>query len=114
MLDNRGEFVDASCGGEGLDVRLESAKPSFSLFQKQDLWEHPQKQKKRCAAVDGFSLHAGVSIAADDRKGLARLCRYGLRSSFSLKRLSLRDDGRLCYKLKRPWPRPGGITELVL
>ncbi len=73
LLDNRDEFVQDSCGGEGLDLRLGSAKPTFGMFQKQDLWEHPQKQKKRCAAVDGFSLHAGVSIAADDRKGLARL-----------------------------------------
>ena len=26
----------------------------------------------------------------------------------------LLDDGRVRYRLKRPWPRPGGITELVL
>jgi Putative transposase len=46
--------------------------------------------------------------------GLERLCRYGLRPSFALERLSLLDDGRVRYRLKRPWPRPGGVTELVL
>ena len=53
-------------------------------------------------------------MAAEDRAGLERLCRYGLRSSFALNRLSLLDDGRTCYRLKRPWPGPGGVTQLVL
>jgi hypothetical protein len=64
--------------------------------------------------VDGFSLHAGVTVAAEDRAGLERLCRYGLRPSFALERLSLLEDGRVRYRLKRPWPRPGGITERVM
>jgi Putative transposase len=55
-----------------------------------------------------------VAVAAEDRQGLERLCRYGLWPSFALERLSLLDDGRVCYRLKRPWSRPGGITELVL
>jgi len=64
--------------------------------------------------VDGFSLHADVSVAAEDRRGLERLCRYALRSSFSLQRLSVRPDGQVVYRLKRPWPTAGGATELVL
>lgn len=79
-------------------------------------WEHPNKQARpktpRCAQVDGFSLHAQTTVSALDRAGLERLCRYGLRSSFALSRLSVRDDGRLSYQLKRPWP--DGRTELVL
>jgi len=77
-------------------------------------WEHPQQARRLCADVDGFSLYAGTSVAAEDRAGLERLCRYGLRSSFALSRLSLLDDGRVCYRLKRPWPGPGGVTQLVL
>lgn len=37
-----------------------------------------------------------------------------MRSSFSLQRLSVRPDGKVCYRLKRPWPTAGGATELVL
>jgi hypothetical protein len=79
-------------------------------------WEHPEKRASsrgpRCVSIDGFSLHAQTTVSALDRAGLERLCRYGLRSSFALSRLSLRDDGRLSYRLKRPWS--DGRTELVL
>jgi len=79
-------------------------------------WEHPDTRASsrgpRCVSIDGFSLHAQTTVSALDRAGLERLCRYGLRSSFALSRLSLRDDGRLTYRLKRPWP--DGRTELVL
>jgi len=30
----------------------------------------------RCAAVDGFSLHPHVRVAANDRDGLEHLARY--------------------------------------
>ena len=75
-------------------------------------WEHPGKESRprsrRCASVDGFSLHAQTAVQALDRAGLERLCRYGLRSSFALSRFSPRGDGRLTYRLKRP----GGLTHL--
>jgi hypothetical protein len=80
-------------------------------------WEHPDQQGRRgrrSAMVDGFSLHANVSVAAEDRQGLERLCRYALRSSFSLQRLSVLPDGKVCYRLKRPWPSTGGASELLL
>lgn len=44
----------------------------------------------------------------------SRLCRYGLRPAFAQERLALRDDGRVLYHLRRPWPRPQGPTCLVL
>jgi hypothetical protein len=37
-----------------------------------------------------------------------------LRRLSLMSRLSLTDDGLVRYKLKRPWPRPGGITCLTL
>jgi hypothetical protein len=61
---------------------------------------------------EGFSLHAGVVIAEHDRDALERLCRYGARPAFAQQRLSWTDDGRIAYKLKRPWP--DGRTALVL
>ncbi len=61
---------------------------------------------------EGFSLHAGVVIAEHDRDALERLCRYGARPAFAQERLSWTDDGRIAYRLKRPWP--DGRTELVM
>ncbi|MBA3672210.1 MAG: transposase, partial [Gemmatimonadaceae bacterium] len=39
-------------------------------------------------------------------------CRYGARPAFAQDRLAWTDDGRVSYRLKRPWP--DGRTELVL
>ena len=61
---------------------------------------------------EGFSLHAGVVIAEHDRDALERLCRYGARPAFAQERLAWTDDGRISYRLKRPWP--DGRTQLVL
>jgi len=63
--------------------------------------------------VSGFSLHAATHVDADDRDGLERLCKYGLRPPFAQTRLSILADGRVRYELRRPWPTPSGATELV-
>jgi hypothetical protein len=49
----------------------------------------------RCAGVDGFNLHANVSIGARDRHRLEGLLRYAARSAVWLERLSKLPDGRL-------------------
>ena len=64
------------------------------------------------AWCDGFSLHAGVVVPDYDRAGLERLCRYGARPAFAHDRLAWTADGRISYRLKRPWP--DGRTHLVL
>ena len=71
------------------------------------------EEKHLCARVDGFSLHAGRTVEASDREGLERLLRYGLRAPFSNDRLSLVPDGHVRLRLLRPWPKPGGRTEVV-
>ena len=58
--------------------------------------------RKLTAFVDGFSLHAGVHLHANDRQGLEHLCGYGARPALSLERLGSLPDGRLTYRLKRP------------
>ncbi len=70
--------------------------------------------KPLCARVAGFSLHAAQAVSAGDREGLERLCRYGLRPPFAQERLSLRPDGRVAYRLRRPWPHPLGTSWLLL
>jgi len=70
--------------------------------------------KPLCARVDGFSLHAARTVEPQDRAGLERLCRYGLRAPMSLDRLSIDQDGMVRCRLLRPWPTPEGRTDLVL
>ena len=87
--------------------------PSSELFQgpAQHAWA---QDKPLCAKIDGFSLHAARTVDENDRKGLERLCRYCLRSPLSLERLSIDPDGRVRYRLHRPWPNPAGKTAIVM
>ncbi len=64
------------------------------------------------AFVEGFSLHAGVLVEADDRAALERLIRYTARFPLAEDRLSVAPDGRVVVQLKRPWPTTGE-TELL-
>jgi hypothetical protein len=57
----------------------------------------------RQAHLEGFDLHANVRVAANDRAGLERLCRYILRPPFAQERLRLRSDGRIALELKTAW-----------
>jgi hypothetical protein len=65
----------------------------------------------RQAHLDGFDLHANVWVAANDRAGVERLCRYVLRPPFAQERLRLRSDGRVALELKTAWH--DGTRELV-
>jgi putative transposase/transposase-like zinc-binding protein len=58
---------------------------------------------RRCAAVEGFSLHADVRVAANDRDGLEHLARYLARPPVATDRLTLLADGRVALRFKRPF-----------
>jgi hypothetical protein len=66
----------------------------------------------RCAGCDGYNLHAGVRVAAHDRSGLERLCRYVSRPPLARARLEEQNDGTLVLHLKTPWA--DGTTALHL
>ena len=68
---------------------------------------------KRAMRLEGFSLHANTAVAADNRLGLEKLCRYGMRPPFAHKRLSLTQDGRARLELRRPWPTADGASALI-
>jgi hypothetical protein len=51
----------------------------------------------------GCDLHAGVTVAGDDRRRLEQLCRYLLRPPISQERLTLRPDGSVVVALKIAW-----------
>ena len=66
----------------------------------------------RCAAVDGFSVHANVAVPAGDRARLERLAQYCARPPVAMDRLEVLADGRLLYRFKRAWR--DGRTHIVL
>ena len=45
----------------------------------------------RCAAYEGYNLHANVGLDAGEREGLERLCRYLLRPPVARDRLTRAD-----------------------
>lgn len=61
------------------------------------------KLPPRCAGYEGYNLHAGVGLAASDRAGLERLCRYLLRPPLPKDRVERREDGQVVVTLKRTW-----------
>jgi hypothetical protein len=58
---------------------------------------------RRCAIVEGFSLHANVRVAANDRDGLEHLARYLARPPIAVQRLTRLPDGRVVLRFKRPF-----------
>jgi hypothetical protein len=55
------------------------------------------------ARCDSCDLHAGVTVAGEDRRRLEQLCRYLLRPPIAQDRLTLRPDGTVVVLLKTPW-----------
>ena len=55
-----------------------------------------------CADIDGFSLHAAVRCAADDRQALEQLCRYITRPSLANERVQTNAAGQVVLKHSRP------------
>src|SRR5437016_8701947 len=58
----------------------------------------------RCQAhLEGFDLHANITVAAEDRTGVERPCRYVLRPPVAQERLALTPDGLVLVTLKSEW-----------
>jgi hypothetical protein len=60
-------------------------------------------ERRRCAFIDGYSLHADLDVAVGARKKLERLLRYALRPPFAARRLSQTHDGKVRLELRKPW-----------
>ena len=52
------------------------------------------------AHLEGFDLHAAITVAADDRVALERLARYVLRPPVAQDRLTLTPEGQVLVTLK--------------
>ena len=64
------------------------------------------------AANSGFSLHAGVAMAGNERDKIEKLCRYIARPAVALERLQLNQRGEVVYVLKKPFS--DGTTHIVM
>jgi len=72
----------------------------------------PQENKKYCVNAHGFSLHAGVRCAMNQRKELEHLCRYITRPAIANERLALNSAGQVVLTLKTPYR--DGTTHIVM
>jgi hypothetical protein len=88
-------------GADALALIIGAAmQRSLPFWSERDELELPPPPR-RCASVDGYSIHANVRIGAKDREGLERLLRYCARPAVALRRMSRLPDGRIGYQLKR-------------
>jgi hypothetical protein len=65
-----------------------------------------------CADMQGFSLHAAVRCAANERQALEQLCRYITRPALANERVQTNAAGQVVLELKTPWR--DGTTHLVM
>jgi hypothetical protein len=105
----RARYPDGLPYAEDADAALKAASVQTRLPLGD---EEPARTRRRCAFLEGFSLHANTWVHQNDRDSLERLCRYGARGPIALERLKRRDDGKLEYRLKKPLR--GGATMLVM
>ena len=97
----------AACVAGSLTNRVATgtkAGAATSVIRQAELIRpHNNEKSSRCANVDYFSLHANTRVGAGERKRLEKLCRYVARPPISNELLEELSDGRIAYKLKRPW-----------
>lgn len=58
------------------------------------------KPSRFAASYDGFDVHCGVRIAANDDEGRERLLRYCARPPFATDRIDVLKDRRMAYLMK--------------
>ncbi len=63
------------------------------------------------ATLEVSTCTRGVVVSGTDRDGRERLLRYCARPPLSLERLSVLDDGRIAYAIRKPW---GNETHRVM
>jgi len=72
----------------------------------------PPPTQQRCANEQGFSLHAEVRCAMNQRHKLEQLCRYVTRPAIANERLTLNRAGDVVLRLKSPYK--DGTTHIVM
>ena len=98
----RSAKVVAACGASAEDREDALAELQATEVDRGQRLAIQLPHQRHSATLDGFSLHAGVHLHANDHEGREKLFRYLLRPPLALQRLSMGEDGRLRYKMKRP------------
>jgi hypothetical protein len=75
--------------------------------------ERPVGKGALCGQSHGFNLQAATRVAANDKPGRERLCRYILRPPLANDRLSILDDGNVRLDFKRPWSNGTSSVQLA-
>lgn len=92
----------ASCVAASIQNKVAMGERAGKYVRK--LGVHPIEAEVtgyRSAAVNGFSLHGGIRVAAEEREKLEHLIRYVARPAVALERLEWASQGNLIYKLKK-------------
>ena len=71
-----------------------------------------QLSQPGCVSEQGFSLHAEVRLAINQRHKLEHLCRYITRPAIANERLTLNGAGQVVLRLKTPYH--DGTTHIVM
>ncbi len=74
--------------------------------------DRPVTKGTLCATSHGFNLQAATRIAANDKPGRERLCRYILRPPLANDRLRILDDGNVRLDFKKPWSNGTSSVDL--
>jgi putative transposase len=88
------------------------ARAGQKVLSLQTLPTEPPLTPVGCVSAQGFSLHAEVCCAADQRKKLEQLCRYITRPAIANERLTRNRAGDVVLQLKSPYH--DGTTHIVM
>ncbi len=96
-----------------LELQAASVRSKVALGKRAGEWirrigslgamDMPELTGHLCANVNGFSLHAEVYCAPNDRQKLEHLCRYIARPAVAEERLKLLPNEDVLLKLKKPF-----------
>jgi hypothetical protein len=109
--DRNGVAGWETCDGDAVASFAGTSSPLVRLGDRIEVEDVESRVGEQCAAVQGFSLHAGVAIGGQDRKRIERLCRYISRPPIARERLSELQGGRIAYELRHRWR--DGTTHVV-
>lgn len=100
------ETIEAACQGASAQYRIATSKnpgqPVRRIGSLGFVGEDPAPTGEFSAIIGGYSIHAGTSIAKNNRTELERLFRYILRPPVAEDRIDIRGEN-IIYKLKSQW-----------
>ena len=122
LIEEQGQTYLEGENEEGALATLQGAATSYRIglgprrgqkvYTLRTIEVEEGNDSERCLQNNGFSLHAGVSCEADERKKLERLCRYVARPAIANDRLKLTDCGQVVLQLKTAFR--DGTTHIVM